>query len=263
VPQKILNNKGGKRMNKKLFILLAAALLMICSSVVYAETVRLHGAASTVDSLITPYKAAVEKKTGHTLSVVKSNAGKGLIDLVEKKCDAALASASLEATVKAAKAAGKDVDMSNLVLSVAASDEVVFIVHPSNPVTKLTWEQLRDIHTGKITNWKEVGGKDAPIIVFTDAAASATRGLIKQVVMGNQEYSPKANAVDFVAKVNDMVAAHENAIGGLGKGFVKPGQVVIVQTKKIERPLGFITIGPPTGAVKQVIDAFREEASKK
>jgi len=250
-------------MHKKMIVFLGAVLLMIWSSAVGAETVRLHGAASTVDSLITPHKEAVEKKTGHTLSVVKSNAGKGLIDLVDGKCDASLASASLAAIVKAARSAGKEVDASKLVLSVAASDEVVFIVHPKNPVTRLTWEQLKDIHTGRITNWKEVGGKDAAIIVFTDAAASATRGLIKQVVMGNQEYSAKAHALDFVAKVNDMVAAHETAIGGLGKGFVKPGEVTIVDSKKVERPLGFITIGQPAGAVKQVIEAFREEANKK
>lgn len=99
----------------------------------------------------------------------------------------------------------------------------------------MTWEQLRDIHTGKIANWKEVGGKNAAIIVFTDSVASATRGLIKQVVMKGQEYSAKANALDFVAKVNDMVAEHENGIGGLGKGFVQPAQVSVVESEKIDR----------------------------
>jgi phosphate transport system substrate-binding protein len=250
-------------MSRKIIFLLMIMLFMAFTSAVCAETVRLNGAASTVDSLITPNKAAVEKKTGHALIVVKSNAGKGLIDLADGKCDAALASASLDAIVKAAKSAGRDVDATRLVLSVAAMDEVVFIVHPSNPVNSLTWEQLRDIHTGKISNWKDVGGKDAPIIVFTDAAASATRGLIKQVVMGDQDYSAKAYALDFVAKVNDEVAANANAIGGLGKGFVKQGQVKIIESRKVERPLGFITVGEPSGAVKQVIEAFKAEAGKK
>ena len=250
-------------MRNKISFLLVAVLLMAWTSAAYSEVVSLHGAASTVDSLITPNKAAVEKKTGYTLIVEKSNAGKGLIDLADGKCDASLASASLDAMVKAAKSAGRDIDASKLVLSVAASDEVVFIVHPSNPVAKLTWDQLSDIHTGKITHWNEVGGKDAQIIVFTDAAASATRGLIKQVVMGNQEYSATANALDFVTKVNDMVATNANAIGGLGKGFVNPDQVKVVESKKVERPLGFITIGEPSGAVRQVIEAFRVEANKK
>ena len=250
-------------MNKKITFLLSLMMLCLWTVTGQAETVRLHGAASTVDSLIAPYKLDVEKITGHTLSIVKSNAGKGLIDLADGKCDAALASASLDTIVKAAKAAGRDIDASKLVLSVAATDEVVFIVHPSNPVTRLSWEHLRDIHTGKITNWKDVGGKDAPIIIFTDATTSATRGLIKQVVMGGQEYATKAQALDFVAKINDMVAVNENGIGGIGKGFVNLKQTKIIESKKVERPLGFITIGVPTGVVKQVIEAFRDIAGKK
>ena len=250
-------------MNKKTVLLFSLLLVCLWAATGQAETVRLHGAASTVDSLIAPNSVTVEKMTGHTLSVVKSNAGKGLIDLVDGKCDAALASASLDAIVKAAKSAGRTVDPAKLVLTVAATDEVVFIVHPSNPVSQLSWEQLRDIHTGKITNWKDVGGKDAPIVVFTDAAASATRGLIKQVVMGGQEYTTKANALDFVAQVNDMVAVHKGGIGGLGKGFVQPAQVKVVTSKKVERPLGFITVGAPAGAAKQVIEAFQKVAGKK
>lgn len=250
-------------MNKKWVILLVVALMVTCTTVAWAEEIKLFGAASTVNRLINPNKAAVEKKTGYTLNVVSSNAGKGLIDLVEGKCDASLASASLEAIVKGAKAAGKDVDASKLRLTVVASDEIVFIVHPSNAVLSLTWAQLRDIHTGKITNWKQVGGKDAQIVVYTDAAASATRGMIKQVVMEGQEYALTAKTLDAVAKVNDMVASNPDGIGALGKGFVKPGQVKIVESKKVEQPLGFITIGEPKGAVMKVIEAFRQEANRK
>jgi phosphate transport system substrate-binding protein len=139
---------------------------------------------------------------------------------------------------------------------------VVFIVHPSNPVKSLTWEQIRDIHTGKITNWKELGGKDLTITVYTDAKASATRGLIKQVVMANSEYAANAKAVDFVKLVNDMVSADESGIGGLGLGFVNPVQTSIVATKKIERPLGFITVGAPSAKVQKVMNAFMAISAK-
>src|SRR6516225_3917525 len=70
-----------------------------------AELVRLHGAASVIENLVGPHKAAVEAATGLALVVEKSNAGKGLKDLIEGKCDAALASASIEATVAAARSA--------------------------------------------------------------------------------------------------------------------------------------------------------------
>ena len=236
--------------------------LMFVGTSASGEEVRLHGAASVADQLVNPYKAAVEQATGYTLAVVVSNAGRGLISLVEGKCDAAMASAALETTVKAAKAAGKEIDIATLQMHVAATDEVVFIVHPSNPVTSLTWEQIRDIHTGRITNWKAVGGKDLPITVFTDAPASATRGLIKDSVLGGQEYSPQAQALDAVKSVNDRVATTEAGIGGLGKGFVDAAAVRVVQTRKLERPLGFITLGNPSEKVQKVIEAYRSQARK-
>ncbi len=80
--------------------------------------------------------------------------------------------------------------------------------------------------------------------------------------MENQEYIANAKALDFVTDVNDMVATHVAAIGGLGKGFANLQLIKIIQTKKLERPLGFITIGEPVGATKQVIEAFRKEAMK-
>jgi phosphate transport system substrate-binding protein len=222
--------------------------------------VRLHGAASVVDSVAKPHAAAVEKATGLKLVIDRSNAGKGLRDLVEGKCDIALASASLEATLDAAKTAGLTAAAPDLRMHLIATSEVVFIVHPSNPVRKLSWDQIRDIHTGKIARWKEVGGPDVPIAVVTDAAASATRGLIKQVVLGGSEYAPGAHAVAAVAEVNEEVAKNPAAIGGLGREFADPKRVTIVETKKVERPLAFVTVGAPGEREAKVIDAYKAQA---
>jgi phosphate transport system substrate-binding protein len=222
--------------------------------------VRIHGAASVFDSVIVPYRSAVEKSTGMSLAVEKNNAGKGMKELAEGKCEVAMVSASLEASLAAAKSAGLEKAPSNLQMHLIATSEVVFVVHPSNPVKRLSWDQLKDVHTGKITNWKQLGGKDQPIVVYTDAAASATRGLIKQVVMGNSDYAPAAKAVGFVKEVNDRVAQDEAGVGALGLEFADPKQVTVVQTKKVERPLAFVTVGPPTEAVQKIIDGFRAEA---
>jgi len=243
--------------------LVLGAVMMFCQAqAALAEDVKLNGAASVVTDLIAPHQKAVEKTTGLTLIVNKSNAGKGLIDLIDGTCDAAMASASLDSIVKAAQSAGLTKPVPDLKMHVLAKSEVVFIVHPSNSVKSLTWEQIRDIHTGKIANWKELGGKDQKITVYTDAKASATRGLIKQVVMANSEYAASARAVDFVKEVNDKVAMDESGIGGLGLGFVDSGKVSIVTTKKIERPLGFITIGAPSAKVQKVMDAFKAVSAK-
>jgi len=242
--------------------ILAAVMTFCVAQAALAQDIKLNGAASVVTDLVAPYQAAVEKTTGYNLIVDKSNAGKGLIDLIDGKCDAAMASASLDATVKAAKSAGLTKAVPDLKMHVIAKSEVVFIVHPSNPVKSLTWEQIKDIHTGKITNWKEVGGKDLAITVYTDAKASATRGLIKQVVMANGEYATSAKAVGFVKEVNDKVATDVGGIGGLGLGFVDPAQVTVVATKKIERPLGFITVGAPSAPMQKVLDAFKAASGK-
>lgn len=221
--------------------------------------VRLHGAASVVDSIAKPHAAAVEKATGLELVIDRSNAGKGLRDLVEGKCDIALTSASLEASLEAARTAGLTGAAPDLRMQVIATSEVVFIVHPSNLVRKLSWEQIRDVHTGKITRWTELGGSDAPIAVVTDAAASATRGLIKQVVLGGSEYAPGARAVAAVAEVNEEVARNPAAIGGLGREFADPKRVAIVETKKVERPLAFVTVGSPGEREARVIEAYRAQ----
>jgi len=219
------------------------------------EVVRLSGAASVVDSLIAPHQAEVEKASGLKLTVNKSNAGKGLIDLADGKCEAALASASIETVVGAAKAAGREIDPSRLKMTVIKSDEIVFVVHPDNPVRALTRQQVSDLHTGRIANWKEVGGPDLAVQVVTDAASSATRGLIKAEVLKGADYVASARAVP-IEQVAPEVAQARGAIGGLGQGFVQPG-VVVIRSDKLERPLGLITLGAPSPQVERVIAAYR------
>ena len=237
-----------------------AVMFLVQCGFVMAEEVRLHGATTVIDRIINPHKAAVEKSTSLTLAVVGNATGRGLADLAEGKCDASLASEPLEIAVDAAKVAGKEVDASKLKLNLIAKDEIVFVTHKSNPVKKLSWQQIKDIHTGKITNWQEVGGKNMPIVVFTDALSGGTRAMIKQVVLEGQDYGPSAKPQASVKKVNDMVAVTEGGFGGLGKGFAESDKVNIVETKRLERPLAIVTMGEPSPKVGKVIAAFQAAA---
>ncbi len=240
---------------------LAALALGAFATPAAAGQVRLHGATTVVDRVIEPNRAAVERSTGLSLEVVGNATGKGLVDLHEGRCDAALVSEPMEIAVAAAARAGRQVDPAKLQFHVVAKDTIVFVVHPSNPVKALTWEQLRDIHTGKIKNWREVGGRDQPITVFSDTPTGGTRAMIKATVMGGQDYARSVVALTAGKKVADMVAADPTGIGGLGKGFVD-SRTKTVQTKVLERPLGVVTIGAPSPAVKAVVDAFKAEAAK-
>jgi phosphate transport system substrate-binding protein len=237
--------------------LIAATLAMPAA----ADTVKLAGATTVVNVVVNPYRAGVEKSTGHTLEINGNATGKGMVDLSEGKCDAAMVSEPMDIALAAAEVAGKKLDGSKFQMHEIRKDEIVFIVNAANPVTKLTLQQLGDIHTGKITNWKQVGGKDLPITVYSDALTGGTRAMVKKVVMGNVEYAPSVKSLTSVSRIADLVPGDESAIGGLGRGFVKTdGKSRIVETSKVERPLALVTVGDPSPKVKQVIEAFRAAA---
>jgi len=109
-------------MGKKQMAVFAIVLAAFMVSSVHAAEIKLCGAASMVTGLVDPRKATVEKATGDTISVASSNAGKGLVDLMDGTCDAALSSAEVPTVVKAAEALGRQVDASKLVMTVVATD---------------------------------------------------------------------------------------------------------------------------------------------
>jgi phosphate transport system substrate-binding protein len=244
-------------MKKTIGLGLAVAVSIVGVSPVLADTVKMHGATTVLNVVVNPNRAAVEKATGHTLEIVGNATGKGLVDLAEGKAEVSMVSEPLDIAVAAAEAAGKKIDPATLKFNVVKQDEIVFVVHPGNGAAKLSIEQVRDIHLGKITNWKQVGGKDLAITVYSDAVTGGTRAMVKKVVLGGEEYAAGVKALTNVARVAELVAKDESGIGGVGRGFVDEGKTKIVDTKKIERPLGFVTIGEPSPKVKQVIEAFK------
>lgn len=246
---------------KKIVGFIALWTLVTATTTAQAAVVKLNGSTTAADRVISPYKVAVEAKTGHTVKIVGNGTGKGLVDLVEGRGDASLSSVPMGIAVQAAKAAGKEVDITTLKFSVLKLDEIVFVVNPANPVRRLDWVQIKAIYTGKITNWKEVGGKDAPIIVYSDTATGGTQALIKQIVLAGAEYSDSVIPLAKVRNVGDMVASFPEAIGGLGIGFTD-SRMKIIESKKLDCPLGIITIGEPRGKVKEVIDAYKAEVAK-
>jgi phosphate transport system substrate-binding protein len=155
-------------------------------------------------------------------------------------------------------------------------------VNPSNPVSELTIKQLSAIYTGKITNWKEVGGNDAPIVVLSRDTNSGTHVFFKEHVVQmaglptadtSLEYGPKVLFLPSTEEGVSEVAKNPNAIFYPGLGYVtsavKPlaikktadsaGVLPSVQTAldgtyPIARPLLFYTNGAPTGAIKAFID---------
>jgi len=99
-------------------------------------------------------------------------------------------------------------------------DAISVVVHPSNQVSNLTKEQIADIFTGKITNWNEVGGKDAEIVVVSRDTSSGTYGtFIELVLPKDAQITDRAIIQSSNATVKNTVATNENSIGYIGLGL--------------------------------------------
>lgn len=245
---------------------IAAAVIAAFSSGALADIVKISGSTTVFGDIASPARATVEKSTGHTVQLASSNSGKGVVDLADGVIDIAMISEPIEMVGDASEKAGKRVNSNSLQVFELKVDEIVFVVNPANPVRKLTWEQLSDIHTGKVTNWKDLGGNDQPIVVYAGAITGATPAMIKKTVMRGAEYSPAVKMESSVKRSAESVGRDVGGITGIGKGFIITARsrvltsLKIIETKKVGRPLSMVTFGAPKPAAKAVIEAYAKAA---
>jgi phosphate transport system substrate-binding protein len=102
-----------------------------------------------------------------------------------------------------------------------AKDGVTVYVSESNAIQQLTLAQLRGIFTGDITNWKDVGGPDAPIVLYSRENSSGTYVFFKEVVLGGDDYASSAQTLPGTAAVVNAVAKEKNGIGYGGAAYAK------------------------------------------
>jgi phosphate transport system substrate-binding protein len=157
-----------------------------------------------------------------------------------------------------------------------AIDGVAVAVNPKNSVKALTAQQVRDIFAGKVTNWKQVGGKDAPINLFTRDEASGTREVFWKKLLKKGPIADKANVVASNGAMKVAVAQDPNAIGYVGIGHldatvvgvkldgINPTQENAKSGKyPVVRLLYMNTKGEPTPLVKAFIDYIKSPAGAK
>lgn len=161
---------------------------------------------------------------------------------------------------------------------VVGRDGLAVIVHPSNPVDSLSMAQIKDIFTGKITNWKDVGGPDAEIIVYTRDTSSGTYGFFKEHVLNDEEYTAAGRKTASNAALANSVAGEETAVGYVGLAFLDSNVKAVAVSKDggepveptletakageypIVRDLNMYTIGEPEGLAKAFLDyGFSDE----
>ena len=97
-------------------------------------------------------------------------------------------------------------------------DALVFVVNENNPVDNLTTDQIRDIYSGKITNWKEVGGEDAPIIAIQRNEGAGSQALIKKLVMKDVPMmeAPEEFVAGEMGELMTVVKSYDNSANAIG-----------------------------------------------
>jgi phosphate transport system substrate-binding protein len=209
------------------------------------------------------------------VAVTGGGSGTGLSSLISGTCDIAMSSRNIKEK-EIALAKGKGIDPYEIKV---ALDGLAVVVHPKNPVTKLTTDQLARIFTGKITNWKELGGEDKKIVLLSREVNSGTHVYFKEHVLrkndpnSKEEFAASALMLSSSQAIADEVAGNGAAIGYYGMGYISHKQKAILVAKDdtseyeaptienvingkypISRPLFLYTNGQPQGLVKKFVD---------
>jgi phosphate transport system substrate-binding protein len=168
----------------------------------------------------------------------------------------------------------KDKEMQNAVSkgitpspTVIAMDGIAVIVNASNSVQALTKKQLKEIYTGKITDWSEVGGSSEKIVVVSRDTASGTYEAFGELALNKEKVTSQALLSASNQAVATTVAQTPSAIGYVGMGYVKDGskavsvdgvnatkETVLSEKYPLSRPLFMYTNGKPKNLVKDYID---------
>jgi phosphate transport system substrate-binding protein len=173
----------------------------------------------------------MKKYPGSTIMVTGGGSGVGISSLMAGTTDIAQASRSLKVDEKMKlNESGKPFKE-----TVIAYDALAVIVNPSNKVSKLTREQLDDIFTGKVTNWKAVGGDDMKIVVYSRETSSGTYEFFKEHVLNKKNYTSSALLMPATGAIVQSVSQTKGAIGYIGLAYiektVKPIEVSFDQGK--------------------------------
>jgi len=260
---------------KWLFVLMALAFATSAFAAKDKNSIQVKGSDTMVNLGQAWAEKYMEKNPGDFVAVTGGGSGTGIAALINSTCDIAECSRSMKKEeISMAESKGvKPVE------EIVGLDGIAVVVNPSNPVGKLTMEQLREIFMGTVKNWKEVGGQDKKIVILSREVNSGTHVFFKEHVLrrgiekGPEEFAADALLMPSSQAIADEVAQNANAIGYYGMGYISPKQKVIAVAKDeksdyvtpkikdvisgkypISRPLYFYTNGEPQGPVKKFVD---------
>jgi phosphate transport system substrate-binding protein len=245
-----------------------------------AETIENKGSDTLVNLALAWAEAYMRLHPEVRISVTGGGSGTGIAALINGTLN--IANVSREMKPEEIAAARKN--GISPVEFVVARDAIAVVVNPSNPVDRLTLQQISDIYTGKIINWRQVGGEDRPIVLLSRESNSGTYVYFLENVirLGRTDskllFSPDTLLMPSSEGISVEVRQNRNAIGYDGLGYVTSDQKVVAVARDdqgpyvlpsagtvndgsypISRPLYMYTPGEPAGQVKAYLDWIRSD----
>jgi phosphate transport system substrate-binding protein len=193
-----------------------AALFLISFSV-FAQSIKIKGSDTMLPLMQLQIEAYLKKNAGN-INVTGGGSGVGITALLDGSTDIAMSSRDLKLSEKL-KFEEKKIKLIELNI---AHDALSIIVNPHNKVSQLKREQLEAIFRGDIINWKQVGGDDQKIVIYTRESSSGTYEFMKEHVLNKHDFSPKALSTSATAGIVHGVGGNLGAIGYVGLAYVEP-----------------------------------------
>ena len=220
------------------------------------DTANNGGAAAISGTVSTDGSTSMEKVIGAlsesymaankdvTVNYNPTGSGSGITAVKEGTCDIGLSSRALKDEEKAG----------GLKETVLAYDGIAIIVHPDNPVSDLSIEQIAKLYTGEITNWKDVGGNDAEVVLIGREAASGTRDGFESITgtkdkcQYRQELTSTGDVITAVSQNPDAIgyaslASIKDTVKSLNVGGVTPSEATVKDgSYLVQRPFVLVTV---------------------
>jgi phosphate transport system substrate-binding protein len=240
--------------------IIAGVLFLNLVTAVNAEEIRIGGGGAAIITVFEPLKEQFEKNNGVTLTLNKSSRVKALVALDKGEIDAATFAHSMELVLEATTKEGINIDPAAFPQQVIAKNRIVAFTHKSNRISKLSKAQLKKIFTGKVSNWKEVGGNDMPItVVWGTSTPGQNETFIKEILDGEPVTSKSLKAIDYQG-IRDRIMATPGAIGidpvGMSMATIRTIDIPLVIT-----PVILITKGKPSAKIEKLVKFYNEEFS--
>jgi phosphate transport system substrate-binding protein len=253
-------------MKKMITVIVVMAAIAATSSMAFAdESINLIGGSTSLATVINPVKAAFEKKTGITLNATAAGSKVAFQKLDAGEAEVATAGHTFDelmGVVKKANITLKNSPDKFTVIPLAQPADYAVIVNPANPVAKLSKEQMEGIFTGKIANWKDVGGKDALVLCVVSNLSPGSNEVFSKTFLGGKKIPIDTLDASNAADLRQNIATNADAIGYLPAAMIDASVKSIETLPMKSQPIIMLTIGTPSAKVQKLIDFIKTEGPK-